>query len=138
VEQRFLIDSVRIDSTSFALADGSGLSTANLVTPLALARLLHHMRRHPRYPVFAAGLPRAGGPGSLRTRFAGTPLAGRVRAKTGSIARSNALSGYLELEGGRVLSFAVLANNHAEPNQAMLDAIDSVVVTIGREVTGRR
>ena len=33
VERRFLIDSMRIDSTEFALEDGSGLRAANLVSP---------------------------------------------------------------------------------------------------------
>src|SRR2546426_2632302 len=35
VEKRFLMDSVKIDSTAFALEDGSGLAAGNLVTPHA-------------------------------------------------------------------------------------------------------
>ncbi|HET7600866.1 MAG TPA: D-alanyl-D-alanine carboxypeptidase/D-alanyl-D-alanine-endopeptidase [Gemmatimonadales bacterium] len=132
VERRFLVDSARVDSTQFSLADGSGLSTTNLISPLALARLLQYARRHPRFATIADALPRAGGRGSLRTRFAGTPAAGRVQAKTGSVARVNALAGYLELEDGRVLSFAVMANHHALPNRPMMDQIDSAVVDVAR------
>jgi D-alanyl-D-alanine carboxypeptidase/D-alanyl-D-alanine-endopeptidase (penicillin-binding protein 4) len=132
VERRFLIDSVRIDSTEFELSDGSGLSSANLISPLAFTRLLRFIRAHPRYATFAPGLPQSGGTGNLRTRFTGTPLAGRVRAKTGSIAGVNTLAGYIERPDGRHLTFAVQLNHHAQPSRAVLAAIDSVVVEMGR------
>jgi serine-type D-Ala-D-Ala carboxypeptidase/endopeptidase (penicillin-binding protein 4) len=132
VERRFLIDSVRVDSTQFSLSDGSGLSSSNLVSPLAFTQLLRFMRRHPRYATFAAGLPQAGLVGSLRNRFLGTPLAGRVRAKTGSISRVHSLSGYIELAGGRTLTFSVEANHHAQPSKMMQAMIDSVVVEMVR------
>lgn len=132
VERRFLIDSVGIDSTQFSLVDGSGLTGNNYMSPAAFTRLLHYMRRHPRYATFAAGLPLAGSRGSLRTRFVGTPLAGRVRAKSGSIAGVNALSGYVELPNGRTLAFSIQANHHRQPAKAMLGVIDSVVAEISR------
>ena len=133
VERRFLIDSVKVDSTQFSLSDGSGLSSSNLVSPLAFTQLLRFMRRHPRYPTFAAGLPQSGQAGSLLTRFVGTPLAGRVRAKTGSISRVHTLSGYIELDRGRTLMFSIMANHHAQPSQPMLATIDSVVVDMSRK-----
>jgi D-alanyl-D-alanine carboxypeptidase/D-alanyl-D-alanine-endopeptidase (penicillin-binding protein 4) len=132
VERRFLIDSVRVDSTQISLSDGSGLSSTNLVSPLAFTQLLRFIRRHPRYPTFAAGLPQAGSTGSLKTRFVGTALAGRVRGKTGSISRVNTLSGYIELDRGRFLTFSVQANHHTQPSRAILGVIDSVVVEMGR------
>jgi D-alanyl-D-alanine carboxypeptidase/D-alanyl-D-alanine-endopeptidase (penicillin-binding protein 4) len=132
VERRFLIDSVRIDSTQISLSDGSGLSSSNLLSPLAFAQILRYIRRHPRYGTFAGGLPQAGAPGSLKTRFIGTPMAGRVRAKTGSISRVNSLSGYIEVDRGRYLIFSVQANHHAQPSRDILAAIDSVVVEMGR------
>jgi D-alanyl-D-alanine carboxypeptidase/D-alanyl-D-alanine-endopeptidase (penicillin-binding protein 4) len=133
VERRFLIDSVKIDSTEFSLQDGSGLSSANLVSPNAFTKLLRFIRVHPGYPTFAAGLPLAGAVGSLRTRFVGTPLSGRVRAKTGSITGVNTLSGYIEQPDGKTLTFSVQANHHALPSREILNALDSVVVEIGRK-----
>jgi D-alanyl-D-alanine carboxypeptidase/D-alanyl-D-alanine-endopeptidase (penicillin-binding protein 4) len=132
VVRRFLIDSVGVDSTQVSLSDGSGLSSVNLVSPLTFVRLLGWIRRHPRFPIFAAGLPRSGQSGSLRTRFVGTPLEGRVLAKTGSISTVNTLSGYLELPHGRVLVFSIQANHHALGGRTMIAAIDSVVVQLGR------
>lgn len=132
VERRFLIDSVRIDSTAFALEDGSGLAAGNLVTPHAFAQLLAYMHRHPKGGPFVAALPHAGQPGSLLRRFVGSPLEGRVIAKTGSIDRVNSLSGYIEGPNGRSITFSVQANGHAVPYGRMLAQIDSVVVQIGR------
>jgi D-alanyl-D-alanine carboxypeptidase/D-alanyl-D-alanine-endopeptidase (penicillin-binding protein 4) len=132
VERRFLIDSVKVDSTQFALSDASGLSSTNLVSPLAFTQLLRFMRRHPHYQAWAAGLPQSGKRGSLMKRFVGTPLEGRVRAKTGSIGRVNTLTGFIERPDGHVLTFSVQANHHTQPGKAMLAQIDSVVVEMAR------
>ena len=77
-------------------------------------------------------MPQSGGTGNLRTRFVRTPLEGRVRAKTGSIAGVNTLAGYIERPDGRPITFAVEVNHHAQPSRAVLAAIDSVVVEMGR------
>ncbi len=132
VERRFLIDSVGIDSTQFSLVDGSGLAASNYISPLAFTQLLRYMQRHPRYSTFAAGLPKAGARGSLRSRFVGTPLAGRVRAKTGSIAGVQTLSGYVDTPSGRTFTFAIQANHHNQNAKTMMAAIDSLVAEIGR------
>ena len=138
VERRFLIDSMGIDSTLFALADGSGLSASNLVAPLAFTGLLRFMRQHPHYASsFAPGLPQSGNTGSLKNRFLGTPLEGRVRAKTGSISRVNTLSGYLELPDGRTFTFSVQANHHVQGGRRTLSQIDAIVTAMARGVTRR-
>ncbi|MGH7529808.1 MAG: D-alanyl-D-alanine carboxypeptidase/D-alanyl-D-alanine endopeptidase [Gemmatimonadales bacterium] len=132
VEKRFLIDSVKIDSTAFVLDDGSGLSASNLFTPRAFVKLLDYMARHPKNGPFLEGLPRSGQRGSLLRRFVGTPLEGRVRAKTGSISRVNTLAGYLERRDGRRITFAIEVNAHNVRTREILAQIDSVVVQLGR------
>ena len=132
VERRFLVDSVKADSAGFSLSDGSGLSTANLVAPRTFAALLRYMWSHPRRAGFLRGLPRSGQPGSLRSRFVGSPIEGRVVAKTGSIAHVNSLSGYIERPGRGPLVFSVIVNNHTVRGQPMLRQIDSVVVQLAR------
>ena len=52
----------------------------------------------------------AGRSGTLSLRLAGTPLEGRLRAKTGSINGVTGLAGYLD--GRRGLSFAFVANGN--------------------------
>ncbi|HWC74700.1 MAG TPA: D-alanyl-D-alanine carboxypeptidase/D-alanyl-D-alanine-endopeptidase [Gemmatimonadales bacterium] len=132
VEKRFLIDSVKIDSTAFSLEDGSGLAAGNLVTPHAFVQLLAYMYHHPKRAPFMAALPRAQQLGSLLHRFQKTPLEGRVLAKTGSIDRVNTLSGYVEKANGRVITFSIQVNGHNVPTRQMLAQIDSVVVQLGR------
>jgi D-alanyl-D-alanine carboxypeptidase/D-alanyl-D-alanine-endopeptidase (penicillin-binding protein 4) len=132
VEKRFLIDSVKIDSTAFALEDGSGLAAGNLVTPRAFVQLLTYMYRHPKRAPFLAGLPRAQQRGSLLRRFQGTRVEGRVLAKTGSISRVNTLSGYIEKADGRVITFSIQVNAHDVRTRQILAQIDSVVVQLGR------
>jgi D-alanyl-D-alanine carboxypeptidase/D-alanyl-D-alanine-endopeptidase (penicillin-binding protein 4) len=132
VERRFLIDSVRVDSTEFSLSDGSGLSSGNLVSPAAFTKILRFIRVHPRAATFLAGLPQSGQVGSLRSRFVRTPLEGRVRAKDGSIAGVNSLSGFIERADGKVWTFSVQANHHAQAGRAVIQQIDSVVVEMGR------
>lgn len=132
VERRFLIDSVGLDSLAFDLTDGSGLSAGNLVAPHAFAQLLAYMWRHPNRETFLPGLPRSGQLGSLRTRFVGTPLEGRVTAKTGSINHVNTLSGYIERERGGPLIFSVMVNHRTADYAETLAQIDSVVVQLGR------
>ena len=64
----------------------------------------------------------------------GTAIEGRVRAKTGSIARVNTLSGYLEMPDGRTFIFSIQANHHAQGGRSTLAQIDSVVVAMARAV----
>ncbi len=127
VERRFLVDSVGIDPGAFALRDGSGLSSGNLMSPRAFVKLLQYVYDHPNRAVFLDALPRSRERGSLRDRFVGTPLEGRVIAKTGSIARVQTLSGYIEQPNERVLIFSIMANNAATPYNALLRQIDTLV-----------
>ncbi len=131
-ERRFLRDSMGVDTTLFAVNDGSGLAASNLVAPLAFTRVLQFIRGHPHYPTFAAGLPQSGQTGSLRNRFIGTPIEGRVRAKTGSISRVNTLSGYIEMPNGKVYTFSVQLNHHAAGGRRGISRIDEVVVAMAR------
>lgn len=140
-ERRFLVDSVGADSAQFVLHDGSGLSGKDAVSPLTFVRLLDYMRRHPNFGDFAAGMPLSGSMGSLRTRFLDTPVAQRVRAKTGSIGQVNTLSGFVggdSLSASPCRTFSVQANHHTLGGQAMILAIDSVVVEIGRKTRCER
>jgi D-alanyl-D-alanine carboxypeptidase/D-alanyl-D-alanine-endopeptidase (penicillin-binding protein 4) len=133
VERRFLIDSVGVDSTQFSLSDGSGLAANNLVSPLAFTQILRFIRNHPHAATFLPGLPQSGKKGSLRNRFVGTPLEGRVRAKTGSISRVNTLSGYIDMGDGKFWTFSVEVNNQAVGGGRTIRKIDEVVVAMARE-----
>jgi D-alanyl-D-alanine carboxypeptidase/D-alanyl-D-alanine-endopeptidase (penicillin-binding protein 4) len=61
-----------------------------------------------RYRALVDGLPVAGERGTLADRFRGTPLAGHLRAKTGSLGGVTGLVGVLDVHVP--LRFAYLAN----------------------------
>ncbi len=106
---RALLDDGSIDLTGVTIADGSGHSVDNRVTCDALVDVL---RRPGTGPLIRAGLPVAAQSGTLAERFVGTPLAGVLRAKTGSLASVSALAGVLD-DGDPLLTFAVVVNTEA-------------------------
>ena len=122
-----------IDVGTLRQVDGSGLSRRNLVSPAAVTRLLVAVRREPWHRRWKAALPVAGNPdpmvgGTLRNRMRGTPAAGAVHAKTGTLTGVAALSGYVSGRDGRPLAFSVMVNNHLAPSVAPV--LDRIAVTL--------
>jgi D-alanyl-D-alanine carboxypeptidase/D-alanyl-D-alanine-endopeptidase (penicillin-binding protein 4) len=98
----------RID---YDFSDGSGMSTYNRVTPRGVVTLLRWAAAQPWGAAWRATFPVAGVDGTLARRFRGTPLEGRLFAKTGSLNATSALSGYLVARSGRTLTFSFYAND---------------------------
>jgi D-alanyl-D-alanine carboxypeptidase/D-alanyl-D-alanine-endopeptidase (penicillin-binding protein 4) len=95
----------------FMLADGSGLDRANRATCDGVVALLDgDAAAQTLRPV----LPIAAQSGTLRGRFVGTPVAGRLAAKTGSLEGVVALSGYARDERDEVLVFSTLVSDPDE------------------------
>ena len=104
----------------------------NVVSPLTFARLLLWLRSRPNFPWFESALPVAGRSGTVRNRMVGTTMEGRVKAKTGSISRVNAFSGYVTMPDGKIRIFSIQTNNHDLGGSAMIARIDSLVIEIGK------
>jgi D-alanyl-D-alanine carboxypeptidase/D-alanyl-D-alanine-endopeptidase (penicillin-binding protein 4) len=103
--RKALQDALPLDGTT--QFDGSGLATENRETCATVQSLLD--QQGPASPL-ASGLPIAGQTGTLDIRFVGTPLAGHMRAKTGTLDQATALAGFLQSTQGSQLSFAFLMN----------------------------
>jgi D-alanyl-D-alanine carboxypeptidase/D-alanyl-D-alanine-endopeptidase (penicillin-binding protein 4) len=131
-----VLRSLGVDTTGIYLADGSGLSRRNLVRPRQLAELLAALWRGPHRAVVFDALPVAGQDGTLQNRFATGPARGRVRAKTGFIARVVGLSGYVPRPdpGAAPLAFAVLLNNFTGSDAEAKAAADAFVTELARSV----
>ena len=114
------------DTAGFAVRDGSGLSRHDYVSPETIIRVLDAMRRHPEFRTFYDALPIAGVDGTIRSRMRDTPAMGNLRAKTGTIDKARALSGYVTTADGRVLIFSTIANNHSVPNRYVERAQDLI------------
>ncbi len=103
-----------ITESSYIYVDGSGLSRYNYLSPDAIVRLLRTMYRRPEFDAFYEALPIAGVDGTIESRMTGTRAEDNARAKTGYIANSRALSGYVTTLDGEVLAFSMIANNFDE------------------------
>ena len=110
-------------------ADGSGLSRDNSRPPREWAELLVAARSQPWFGQLVDGLAVGGRTGTLVNRFHGTPAAGNVRAKTGSVRESRALSGYVTTAGGRQVAFSLVVNSNPVP-VAVIAAMDGVVAAM--------
>ena len=115
-----------IDTRQINIADGSGLSRKNLVTPRALVKLLAHMTEHSERSAFLSSLPRGG----ERNTTLDYRLNGEVSAKTGSLEFVRALSGYAERPNGHRVAFVLFANNYTAPSYQITQTIDAVVQAI--------
>jgi D-alanyl-D-alanine carboxypeptidase/D-alanyl-D-alanine-endopeptidase (penicillin-binding protein 4) len=126
-----------VPSRGLRLYDASGLSRDDRVTPRTLvAVLLLAVRGSPTLAPLLAGLPVAGFTGTLADRFRHRvtgPAAGRVRAKTGTLAGVNALAGQVVDADGRLLVYAFLASQVPSPSagEHALDRLASTVAACG-------
>jgi D-alanyl-D-alanine carboxypeptidase/D-alanyl-D-alanine-endopeptidase (penicillin-binding protein 4) len=87
-----------------ALVDGSGLDRGNRLTCNLLVRTLALAADKPEFAAIILGLPVAGQSGTLIDQMTGPPLAGKLRAKTGSLQGVAGLTGIVEV--GPTLHFA--------------------------------
>lgn len=111
---RAMLAEAGVAEAQVSLSDGSGMSTYNRVAPRGMVRLLGWIARQPWGGEFRASLPIGGLDGTLRRRFAGTPLAGKIFAKTGTLNATHALAGWLTAASGKTLTFAIYANDVPE------------------------
>jgi serine-type D-Ala-D-Ala carboxypeptidase/endopeptidase (penicillin-binding protein 4) len=111
------------------ISDGSGMSTYNRMAPRGVVRLLRWIESRPWGARWRESLPIAGVDGTLARRFRGTPLEGRLFAKTGTLNATNALSGYMIARSGRLLTFSAYANDVPEGARATA-AIDEALTLI--------
>jgi len=110
----------------FVLNDGSGLDRSDRATCRALTALLDMPGVREE---LGASLPVAARSGTLAERFAGTPAAGRLMAKTGSLDGVVSLSGYAMDARNDPLAFTILVNDpHDAVAHVLVDRVGVVLV----------
>jgi D-alanyl-D-alanine carboxypeptidase/D-alanyl-D-alanine-endopeptidase (penicillin-binding protein 4) len=118
----------------FIVYDGSGMSRHDLVTPETIVRTLVAIQRDTAFQVFYDALPTAGVDGTIRTRMVGTPAAGNLRGKTGSLEFVRSLSGYVTDGDGDRLVFSILNNDFTMP----ADSVSRFQNNVGALLAGYR
>jgi D-alanyl-D-alanine carboxypeptidase/D-alanyl-D-alanine-endopeptidase (penicillin-binding protein 4) len=110
------LNSWGIDTTGLVVADGSGLSADNRISCATMLAVLQHAGYDS--PV-GEGLAIGAETGTLIDAFGDTPVAGRIRGKTGTLNNVpydqdppavKALSGYMPVEGGGAIEYTLLLN----------------------------
>ncbi|WP_411281439.1 D-alanyl-D-alanine carboxypeptidase/D-alanyl-D-alanine-endopeptidase [Gemmatimonas sp.] len=125
-----------ITTADAAYRDGSGLSRHDYVTPRALVKVLDAMRRSPWMATYRDALPIAGVDGTIGNRMKGTPAAGNARAKTGTVDKARALSGYVTTADGQLVMFSMLSNNFTVPTREVERVQDLLVTTLASRPLG--
>ncbi|WP_407940447.1 D-alanyl-D-alanine carboxypeptidase/D-alanyl-D-alanine endopeptidase [Micromonospora auratinigra] len=120
-----------LPADEISLADGSGLSRTDRISPSFLTDLLTLAGNgsHPELTAIFGGLPVGGWSGTLNDRYQAAVTkagAGVVRAKTGTLTGVNAISGLVTTADGRLLTFAVLTD------QAPPDTLDATRQALDR------
>jgi len=106
----------RITKSDLVVDTGSGLSYHTRITPHELVSIIRSAAGYT--PDGDAALSQAwldslsigGTDGTLARRFRGAEIRGRLRAKTGTLSTSIALSGLLDLDSQRPLAFSLVTN----------------------------
>ena len=98
-----------VKDVPYKIADGSGLSLYNYVTPELMVKLLIYAYRKSDIIYYLySDLPIAGQDGTLKKRMLKTPAEGKVRAKTGTLTGISSLAGYCPTSDGHMLAFCII------------------------------
>lgn len=120
------LESYGVDAAAIASRDGSGLSRRNLVPPRQIAAVLAAAQDRPWFETWFQALPIAGQSdrmvgGTLRSRMRGTPAAGNLHGKTGTLTGASSLSGYVTDADGHRLVFSIIFNDYLSGKPADLE-----------------
>lgn len=131
-ELKTVLTQLGVNPNSYILADGSGLSRHNLITPEALVETLRFMANSPAASIYRASLPVAGESGTLKNRFNITPNRVILQGKTGTMSGVSALSGYIEVPNYEPLVFSIIVNQSDLSAAKMRSATDEIVLLLNR------
>ena len=104
-----LIERLGYKPSAYYIADGSGLSLYNYVSPeLEVAFLRYAYAKSAIYVPLYASMPIAGIDGTLDNRMRHGYARGNVHAKTGTVTGVSSLAGYCTAANGHVLCFSII------------------------------
>lgn len=121
-----LIGRLGYDPGKYIVADGSGVSLYNYLTPeLEIAFLRYAYRDEAVFSPLYISLPIAGVDGTLKKRMRKGKAYGNVRAKTGTLEGVSTLAGYARSGNNHLLAFCIM-NQGVERVAAAQDFQDRV------------
>lgn len=112
------------------LEDGSGLARNVMVAPRLMTKILAHMYASKYREDFISLLPIGGEDGTLKHRMKDNPDANEIHAKTGTLSRAIALSGYVESKTRGWLAFSIIVNSFSAPSADVRKWIDKIALEL--------
>ena len=132
--RELLSKKVGTDPSRINVADGSGLSTLDSLTPRNMIHLLIYAHRGPWSSAFHGSLPVAGESELLRRRMRSTPAQGNLHAKTGTTDTVIGLGGYVTAKNGEIMAFSFLYNGADRWNaKSTMDAMGATLANFVRD-----
>jgi len=119
-----------MDIQGMALTDGSGLSQYNAVTPRQMVFLLNYMKSSPYFDVYYNSIPLAGKDGTLKDMFKRSVAKGNLRAKSGTIDRVKAYTGFVTSRSGRKIIFSMIVNNFSCTSKEANAKLEKLMVAL--------
>lgn len=131
------LEKIGMPAVGYRAENGSGLFDATEVSAHQLTLVLRAAYKDFRVgPELIASLPVGGVDGTLARRWHRHAAAGRVRAKTGTLDKVVTLAGYVALDSGHPLAFAILVNDippgqRAGARTAADEIVDALTAYLG-------
>ena len=113
----------------YYLADGSGLSLSNRISPAGLSNSLVWAMKQEWKDAFLSTLPIAGISGTMKNFCKGAT--GKIQAKSGTLTRTLCYSGYAETAHGKV-AFSLMVNNYHGAYKEMKEQVGKLLESFTR------
>ena len=128
--RQFLLENKIAGATDTMIYDGSGLSRDNMITPRALTNTLNFMAASPYFEYYYKSLATPDDRGDLlilRRFLKPKHQVEDVRIKGGTIDGVKAVAGYVHDKDGRLISFAIMANNLVSRDENLWRAHEDII-----------
>jgi D-alanyl-D-alanine carboxypeptidase/D-alanyl-D-alanine-endopeptidase (penicillin-binding protein 4) len=110
--------------------DGSGLARNVMVTPRLVTRILAYLYQSKYKDAWISLFPVGGEDGTLKNRLCCTVDAANIHAKTGTLSRAIALSGYAQSKTRGWLAFSIIVNSFSAPGSDVRKWIDKIALEL--------
>lgn len=115
-----------IDTSSWVLDNGSGLSRTGRLTAGGLGQMLQVAWNSPLMPEFVSSLAISGVDGTMRRRLRDSAVRGQAHMKTGTLRDARALAGYVHGASGKSYILVSMVNSD---NAAAVRSFDDALVS---------
>ncbi len=123
----FLTRKINLNTKSFKIRDGSGLSSKNKISTRAMVKILEFVTKKDYFDEFYSSLSVAGLDGTLIKKFKNKPLYKNLKAKTGYIGGVSSLSGYFEGKDQDIYAFSFIVNDYNYSIRPFIDILLSKI-----------